>query len=108
MLLRTLVGLETGGGTEFFGEPQFEIADLMRVAADGRGSISCVELAAVQEHPELWSTALMWLVAELFESLPEAGDLPAPKLVVFLDEAHLLFDESTDGVRRRRSSARSG
>jgi DNA helicase HerA-like ATPase len=59
--------------------------------------ISCVELAAVQEHPELWSTALMWLVAELFESLPEAGDLPAPKLVVFLDEAHLLFDEATDG-----------
>jgi DNA helicase HerA-like ATPase len=97
VLLRTMVGLETGGGNEFFGEPQFEIADLMRVAADGRGTISCVELAAVQEHPELWSTALMWLVAELFESLPEAGDLPAPKLVVFLDEAHLLFDESTKG-----------
>ncbi len=95
VLLRSLVGLETGGGTEFFGEPQFDVADLMRPAPDGRGTISCVELPAVQEHPELWSTALMWLVAELFESLPEAGDLPMPKLVVFLDEAHLLFSDAT-------------
>ena len=108
VLLRALVGLETGGGAAFFGEPQFDVADLMRVAPDGRGMISCVELAAVQEHPQLWSTALMWLVAELFESLPEAGDLPAPKLVVFLDEAHLLFADATKGVRRRRSSARCG
>jgi DNA double-strand break repair helicase HerA and related ATPase len=97
VLLRTLVGLETGGGAAFFGEPQLDVADLMRVAPDGRGVISCVELSAVQEHPELWSTALMWLVAELFESLPEAGDLPQPKLVVFLDEAHLLFDDATNG-----------
>ena len=96
MLLRSLVGLETGGGTEFFGEPQLDVADLLRVAPDGRGVISCVELAAVQDKPELWSTALMWLVAELFEALPEAGDLPKPKLVVFLDEAHLLFADATD------------
>jgi DNA helicase HerA-like ATPase len=96
VLLRSLVGLETGGGSEFFGEPQLDIADLMRVADDGRGVVSCVELAAVQEHPELWSTALMWLVAELFETLPEAGDLDKPKLVVFLDEAHLLFEGATD------------
>ena len=96
VLLRSLVGLETGGGTEFFGEPQFDVADLLRVGPDGRGVVSCVELAAVQEKPALWSTALMWLVAELFEALPEAGDLPKPKLVVFLDEAHLLFDDATD------------
>ena len=96
MLLRSLVGLETGGGTEFFGEPQFDVADLLRTAPDGRGVISCVELAAVQDKPALWSTALMWLVAELFEALPEAGDLPQPKLVVFLDEAHLLFDDATE------------
>jgi uncharacterized protein len=95
VLLRAMVGLETGGGTEFFGEPQLDIADLMRVGGDGRGVISCVELAAVQEQPELWSTALMWLVAELFETLPEAGDLDKPKLVVFLDEAHLLFEGAT-------------
>ena len=96
VLLRSLVGLETGGGTEFFGEPQFDVADLLRTAPDGRGVISCVELAAVQDKPALWSTALMWLVAELFEALPEAGDLPKPKLVVFLDEAHLLFDDATE------------
>ena len=96
VLLRSLVGLETGGGTEFFGEPQLDVADLLRVGADGRGVVSCVELAAVQDKPALWSTALMWLVAELFEALPEAGDLPKPKLVVFLDEAHLLFDDATD------------
>ena len=96
VLLRSLVGLETGGGTEFFGEPQLDVADLLRVGPDGRGVVSCVELAAVQEKPALWSTALMWLVAELFEALPEAGDLPKPKLVVFLDEAHLLFDDATD------------
>src|SRR5918992_1523016 len=96
VLLRALVGLETGGGAEFFGEPQLDVADLLRVADDGRGVISCVELAAVQGKPALWSTALMWLVAELFESLPEEGDLPKPKLVVFLDEAHLLFDDATE------------
>jgi DNA helicase HerA-like ATPase len=96
VLLRSLVALATGGGTEFFGEPQFDVADLLRRAADGRGVISCVELAAVQDKPALWSTALMWLVAELFESLPEEGDLPKPKLVVFLDEAHLLFDDATE------------
>src|SRR5215216_4433187 len=79
VLLRALVGLETGGGTEFFGEPQLDIADLMRVAPDGRGIVSCLELAAAQDRPALWSTALMWLVAELFEQLPEAGDLPKPK-----------------------------
>jgi len=96
VLLRALVGLENGGGTEFFGEPQLEIADLMRVAPDGRGIVACLELPAVQDRPALFSTVLMWLVAELFEQLPEAGDLDAPKLVFFLDEAHLLFSDATD------------
>src|SRR5215208_7804655 len=96
VLLRALVGLETGGGTEFFGEPQLEIADLMRVAPDGRGVVSCLELPAVQDRPGLFSTVMMWLVAELFEQLPEAGDLDKPKLVFFLDEAHLLFDDATE------------
>src|SRR5918999_3599789 len=96
VLLRALVGLETGGGTEFFGEPQLEIADLLRMAPDGRGVISVLELPALQDRPKLFSTALMWLVAELFEQLPEAGDLDKPKLVFFFDEAHLLFDGATD------------
>jgi uncharacterized protein len=96
VLLRSLVGLEDGGGTEFFGEPQFDIADLLRVAADGRGVISCLELPAVQDKPVLFSTALMWMLAELFEELPEVGDLEKPKLVFFFDEAHLLFDGASD------------
>ena len=96
VLLRALVGLEDGGGNEFFGDPQLEIADLIRTAPDGRGVISCVELPAVQDKPALFSTALMWLVAELFEELPEVGDLDKPKLVFFFDEAHLLFDGATD------------
>ena len=95
VLLRSLVGLEDGGGTEFFGEPQFQIADLLRVAPDGRGMISCLELPAVQDKPALFSTALMWMLAELFEALPEVGDLEKPKLVFFFDEAHLLFDGAT-------------
>jgi DNA helicase HerA-like ATPase len=92
VLLRALVAVEDGGGNELFGEPQLDVADLMRTAADGRGVISCLELPGVQDKPRLFSTALMWLLAELFEQLPEAGDLPKPKLVFFFDEAHLLFD----------------
>ena len=95
VLLRSLVQLEDGGGTEFFGEPQLEITDLLRTAPDGRGVITCLELAAVQDRPKLFSTVLMWLLAELFEQLPEVGDLPQPKLVFFFDEAHLLFDDAT-------------
>jgi hypothetical protein len=68
----------------------------LRVAPDGRGVISCLELPAVHDKPKLFSTALMWLLAELFETLPEAGDLPQPKLVFFFDEAHLLFDDATE------------
>jgi uncharacterized protein len=95
VLLRSLVGLEDGGGNEFFGEPMLDVHDLMRTAPDGRGIISCLELPAVQDKPKLFSTALMWLLAQLFEELPEAGDLDKPKLVFFFDEAHLLFDEAT-------------
>jgi uncharacterized protein len=92
VLLRALVGLEDGGGNELFGEPQFDVNDLIRTTPDGRGVISCLELPAVQDKPKLFSTALMWLLAELFEALPEVGDLDKPKLVFFFDEAHLLFD----------------
>jgi uncharacterized protein len=95
VLLRSLTGLEDGGGDEFFGEPMLDVHDLMRTAPDGRGIISCLELPAVQDKPTLFSTALMWLLAQLFEELPEAGDLDQPKLAFFFDEAHLLFDEAT-------------
>ena len=96
VLLRSLVQLEDGGGTEFFGEPHLELADLLRLAPDGRGVISLLQLPAVQDKPKLFSTVLMWLLAELFEQLPEVGDIPKPKLVFFFDEAHLLFADATD------------
>ena len=95
VLLRSLTGLEDGGGNEFFGEPMLDVHDLMRTAPDGRGIISCLELPAVQDKPTLFSTALMWLLAQLFEELPEAGDLDQPKLAFFFDEAHLLFEDAT-------------
>ncbi len=95
VLLRALVGIEDGGGNEFFGEPQLDIADLLRTAPDGRGIVTCLELAAVQDKPRLFSTSLMWILAELFEELPEVGDLEKPKLVFFFDEAHLLFSGAT-------------
>jgi DNA double-strand break repair helicase HerA and related ATPase len=111
VLLRSLVELEDGGGTEFFGEPQLELGDMLRAAPDGRSVISCLEVAAVQDRPRLFSTVLMWLVAELFEQLPEVGDLERPKLVFFFDEAHLLFDEATkaflDSVERTVRMIRS-
>ncbi len=95
VLLRQITALGDAGGDEYFGEPQFDVADLMRVAPDGRGVISSIELPAVQDKPALFSTALMGLIAELFETLPEAGDLDKPKLVFFFDEAHLLFDDAS-------------
>jgi hypothetical protein len=95
VLLRSLVGVETGGGTEFFGSPQLDISDLLRTAPDGRGIVNILELPAVQDKPGLFSTVLMWMLAELFETLPEVGDLDKPKLVFFFDEAHLLFKGAT-------------
>src|SRR3954468_18500066 len=95
VLLRALVGLEDAGGTELFGEPQLDVNDLLRTAPGGRGIISSLDLPAVQARPKLFSTALMWLLAELFETLPEVGDLDKPKLVFFFDEAHLLFNGAT-------------
>lgn len=92
VILRKLVGLEAEGMDKFFGEPEFDTADLLRLAPDGRGIISALELANVQSQPQLFSTFLMWLLADLFEDLPEVGDIDKPKLVFFLDEAHLLFN----------------
>jgi DNA helicase HerA-like ATPase len=91
VILRELVNLEAQGLEKFFGEPEFDTAELLRTAPDGRGVITCLELPTLQTKPMLFSTFLMWLLADLFEDLPEAGDLDKPKLVFFLDEAHLLF-----------------
>ena len=92
VLLRSVTQLADEGGDEFFGEPELDVHDLLRTTPEGVGVISCLELAAVQDRPRLFSTFLMWLLAELFQALPEVGDLDKPKLVFFFDEAHLLFD----------------
>jgi len=99
VLLRKIIELEDQGGDAFFGEPEMAVADLLRTTAEGQGVVSCLELAAVQDKPKLFSTFLMWLLAELFEDLPEVGDLPQPKLMFFFDEAHLLFDDATEQFR---------
>ncbi|MBO0840110.1 MAG: DUF853 family protein, partial [Sciscionella sp.] len=94
VILRALLNLEAAGGDTFFGEPELESADLMHIA-DGKGTISLLELDELQANPVLFSTFLMWLLADLFHDLPEAGDLDKPKLVFFFDEAHLLFADAS-------------
>ena len=96
VLLRKIVELEEQGAEAFFGEPEMEVSDLIRCTPEGQGVVSCLELAAVQDKPKLFSTFLMWMLAELFHDLPEVGDLDKPKLVFFFDEAHLLFDDASE------------
>ncbi len=91
VLLRKMVELEQQGAQQFFGEPEFDVRDLLHVDRNGHGTITCLQLADCQDKPALFSTFMMWLLAELFQNLPEAGDLPKPKLVFFFDEAHFLF-----------------
>lgn len=95
VILRQIAALEYDGGSRFFGEPALDIADLMRVAPDGRGVICALELEDIQSQGTVFSTFLMWLLAELFEELPEVGDVERPRIVFFFDEAHLLFNGAT-------------
>jgi len=91
---RQLLVLENQGGAKFFGEPSFSINDLMRTDRDGRGIINILSADKLMENPQLYATFLLWLLAELFEKLPEVGDPEKPKLVFFFDEAHLLFNDA--------------
>lgn len=95
VILREIVALQAQGADVFFGEPAFATADLLRTAPDGRGVISALELPSVQDRPALFSTFLMWLLADLFSELPEVGDVDKPRLVFFFDEAHLLFTDAS-------------
>lgn len=96
VILRELIAFQDQGADAFFGEPEFDSRELLRTAEDGRGIISLVELPNLQDRPAVFSTFLMWLLADLFHDLPEEGDLDKPKLVFFFDEAHLLFDDASD------------
>jgi DNA helicase HerA-like ATPase len=95
VILRALVNLEAEGADTFFGEPELRPEDLMRVDAQGRGIISLLELGNQAARPVMFSTFLMWVLADLFTFLPEVGDVDKPKLVFFFDEAHLLFTEAS-------------
>ncbi|MFP5464225.1 MAG: helicase HerA-like domain-containing protein [Gammaproteobacteria bacterium] len=89
---RQLLVLEADGAAQFFGEPALDLADLTRTDFSGQGVISVFDATALMPRPRLYATFLLWLLAELFERLPEVGDLDRPRLVFFFDEAHLLFD----------------
>jgi DNA helicase HerA-like ATPase len=91
---RQLLQLDAQGGGLFFGEPALEIADLIQVDGAGRGTIGVLAADKLMASPKLYATFLLWLLSELFEELPEVGDLPKPRLVFFFDEAHLLFDDA--------------
>ncbi len=95
VLLRDMVQLEQQGAGKFFGEPAFELDDLLQTERDGRGLVSVLELQDVQDRPALFSTFMMWMLASLYHHLPEVGDVDKPKLVFFFDEAHLLFDDAS-------------
>ncbi|ODR17193.1 helicase HerA-like domain-containing protein [Mycolicibacterium porcinum] len=95
VILRALVNLEAEGADTFFGEPELEPKDLLRTDAQGRGIISLLELGAQAARPVMFSTFLMWVLADLFSTLPEVGDVDKPKLVFFFDEAHLLFADAS-------------
>ncbi|TDG06948.1 DUF853 family protein, partial [Paracraurococcus ruber] len=91
---RRLLVLEQAGGEQFFGEPALSLADLMLVTPDGRGAVNILAADKLIHSPRLYATFLLWLLSELFEELPEVGDLDKPKLVFFFDEAHLLFRDA--------------
>lgn len=96
-ILRKIVALEQQGATHFFGEPSFEVNDLMRTK-DGKGVVNVIRLTDIQNKPNLFSTFMLSLLAEVYQTLPEAGDGDKPKLVIFIDEAHLIFKEASKSL----------
>jgi DNA helicase HerA-like ATPase len=94
-ILRKVIELQQQGADQFFGEHSFEVDDLMRIADDGRGIVSVLRVTELQDRPKLFSTFMLQLLAELYASSPEEGDLDKPKLVLFIDEAHLIFNDAS-------------
>jgi len=97
-IMRRIVELETQGAERFFGETSFEVEDLTRFDERGRGIVSILRLTDVQDKPKLFSTFMLQMLAEVYATFPEEGDLDRPKLVIFIDEAHLVFEEATDAL----------
>jgi DNA helicase HerA-like ATPase len=101
VIMRTVTTLEAEGTDRFFGEPALELGDLMRTDLNGRGYISLLASDTLMQSPRLYSTFLLWLLSELFEQMPEVGDLDKPKLVFFFDEAHLLFEDAPNALLQK-------
>ncbi len=101
IIQRQLLSLDDQGGAMFFGEPALEIADFIRTDAQGRGVVNVLAADKLMRTPKLYATFLLWLLAELFEVLPEVGDPEKPKLVFFFDEAHLLFDDAPGALQEK-------
>jgi len=97
-ILRKIVELEQQGADQFFGEPSFDVADLSRQDAAGKGIVSVLRLTDIQDKPKLFSTFMLQMLAEIYSTYPEAGDVDKPKLVLFIDEAHLVFDEASKAL----------
>lgn len=97
-ILRKVIELQQQGADTFFGEKSFEVDDLMRMSDDGRGMISILRVTDLQDKPKLFSTFMLQMLAEIYATMPEAGDLDKPKLVIFIDEAHLIFQEATQSL----------
>jgi DNA helicase HerA-like ATPase len=95
---RGLLSLEEQGGNRFFGEPALNLHDLLQTDANGAGVVNILAADKLMQFPRLYTTFLLWMLSELFEQLPEVGDLEKPKLVFFFDEAHLLFDEAPEAL----------
>ena len=98
---RAVLCLEQEGGDQFFGEPALDLADFMRRDLTGRGVVNVLAAESLIHKPRLYATFLLWMLSELFENLPEVGDVEVPKLVFFFDEAHLLFADAPDSLRQR-------
>jgi DNA helicase HerA-like ATPase len=97
-ILRAIIELESQGADVFFGERSFEVTDLVRLDAYGRGIASIIRLVDIQDKPKLFSTFMLCLLAEVYQTFPEAGDVEKPKLCIFIDEAHLIFKEASDAL----------
>lgn len=97
-ILRKVIELQQQGADLFFGERSFDVEDLMRIHTDGKGIISIIRLTDIQDRPKLFSTFMLQMLAELYASSPEEGDLDKPKLVLFIDEAHLIFNEASSAL----------
>ena len=91
---RSLLSLESQGGASLFGEPALDLSDFLRISPDGRGAVNILNAEKLMGAPKLYASFLLWLLSELYEGMPEAGDLDKPKFVFFFDEAHLLFDDA--------------